>query len=74
MSRRPGGRLSAGRPHAAEEAGHGAPAPPKEAGHAAPCASEPPVGGTRCAELGGGWSTWIFSEIFGLLGSPLNDV
>ena len=34
---------------------------------------EPHVGGTRCAELGGGWSTQIFSEIVGPLSSLLND-
>ena len=31
------------------------------------------LGGTRCAELGGGWSTQIFSEIVGLLSILLND-
>ena len=29
------------------------------------------LGGARCAELGGGWSTQSFSEIFGLLSSLL---
>ena len=35
--------------------------------------SLPFLGGTRCAELGGGWSTQIFSEIFGLPSSLLDD-
>ena len=30
------------------------------------------LGGTRCTELGGGWSTQSFSETFGFLSSPLN--
>ena len=34
----------------------------------------PGLGGTRCAELGGGWSTQSFSEIFGLPSSLLKYV